>query len=696
MNLKNRPGQNGRSAAIGATVTAALGLLFLTPLGSGLIHLSYELPFAFRPPASVTNVVILYLDDDSHIKLNQVKRQRWDRTLHAQTLDRLREWGAKAVVFDVLFEERTTEAQDNALIQAAARHGNVIFGGSIEPDIVGGQEIGAHVRAPFTEAFRWGIAETAAEERTIRQHYRNQAFPQPSLAWVALEATVTNPPADRLKPRWVNYYGKPGVITNFSFYLAISNAIPPVAVSGKVVFIGERYSVSYTGGLGTDDFRTPYTRWTGRKSPGVEVAATTYLNLLHGDWLNRLPVPYELLLALVCGLAFGAGLVRLRPIPAALVAVGCALLVAAAATWLMWETFVWFPWLIVSGVQLPAALAWSVLAHTKRLQREKESLEIELAAARFRPPSSLERPDRSPTPALESAPVSGPGHDGETVLAPSGMRGSPVAAPPSIPDHTLIRVIGKGAYGEVWLARDAIKTFHAVKIVHRHDFKDAVPFEREFRGIEKFTPISRSHAGFVNVLHVGRHEQGGYFYYIMELGDDEHSGPNIDPEKYESRNLARDLKRRGRLPPEECVQLAVSLASALEHLHQHQLIHRDIKPSNIIFVRGLPKFADIGLVTDIASQGGDVSYLGTEGYIAPEGPGTAAADVFSLGAVLYEICTGLHPRRFPELPTDVIEEPNIFPLNRIIVKACEYEVRNRYQSAADLYADLVRLRLDAK
>src|SRR5262245_20926401 len=139
MKAKTRVSANLLSAGIGAGLTALLGLAFLTPLGSGLIHLSYELPFAFRPFTNVTEVIILYMDDDSHIKLNQTKRQRWDRTLHARTLDRLREWGARAVVFDVLFEEPTNEAQDNALIQAASKHSRVIFGGSIEPDIVGGK-----------------------------------------------------------------------------------------------------------------------------------------------------------------------------------------------------------------------------------------------------------------------------------------------------------------------------------------------------------------------------------------------------------------------------------------------------------------------------------------------------------------------------------------------------------------------------
>src|SRR5213593_744042 len=69
-----------------------------------------------------------------------------------------------------------------------------------------------------------------------------------------------------------------------------------------------------------------------------------------------------------------------------------------------------------------------------------------------------------------------------------------------------------------------------------------------------------------------------------------------------------------------CLSLCIHLADALDYLHRQQLIHRDMKPSNIIFVKGVPKFADIGLVTDIATKGRDVTYLGTPGRIAPEGP----------------------------------------------------------------------------
>jgi serine/threonine protein kinase len=181
----------------------------------------------------------------------------------------------------------------------------------------------------------------------------------------------------------------------------------------------------------------------------------------------------------------------------------------------------------------------------------------------------------------------------------------------------------------------------------------------------------------------------------MELGDDEVSGQQIDPNTYSPKNLAREVRRRGKLPATECLQLGLDLTTALEHLHTHQLVHRDVKPPNIIFVSGAPKFADIGLVTEMAETGRDVTALGTQGYIAPEGPGTPRADVYSLGKVIYEAATGLDRSRFPELPTSLVESADsvlIFKLNKIVVKACEINPRQRYQSAGAMHQDLLQLR----
>lgn len=263
--------------------------------------------------------------------------------------------------------------------------------------------------------------------------------------------------------------------------------------------------------------------------------------------------------------------------------------------------------------------------------------------------------------------------------------------PPQIPDHRLLRKIGSGSYGEVWLARNIIGTYRAVKIVYRRTFDSERPFEREFSGIKRFEPISRSHAGMVNILQVGRNDETGYFYYVMEVGDDQYTGQDFHPDSYKPKTLANHLSDHGRIQFEECVRLGISLSAALAHLHRQGLIHRDIKPSNIIFVGGQPKLADIGLVAEMSEAR---SFVGTEGFIPPEGPGTAQADIYSLGKVLYEISTGKDRHAFPELPSLLGESPEqnqLLELNEVVVKACATDVKERHQTADELHGELVLL-----
>src|SRR5678815_4721808 len=131
----------------------------------------------------------------------------------------------------------------------------------------------------------------------------------------------------------------------------------------------------------------------------------------------------------------------------------------------------------------------------------------------------------------------------------------------------------------------------------------------------------------------------------MEVADDLQQGAKIEAERYFPRTLANEVKSRGALPLRECLQTGLALSAALGHLHECGLIHRDIKPSNIIFVGGVPKLADIGLVTVIGER---ASYVGTAGFIPSEGPGSPTADIFSLGKVLYQIVTGKAEADFPD------------------------------------------------
>ena len=263
--------------------------------------------------------------------------------------------------------------------------------------------------------------------------------------------------------------------------------------------------------------------------------------------------------------------------------------------------------------------------------------------------------------------------------------------PPKVPNHEMVRIIGRGAYGEIWLARSLTGTWCAVKIVDRQTFASDKAFQREFEGMAKFEPISRSHDGFVDILHVGRDEAGGFFYYVMELADDHVQGTWVDPAHYVPKTLKAELSRRSRLLVDECLSIGLSLTQALGELHRKGLVHRDIKPANIIFVGGQPKIADIGLVAST----GQLSYVGTEGYVPPEGPGSAKADIYSLGKVMYEIAMGKDRLDFPALNSNLAELPDrerLLRLNEVLLHACANDPDLRYASAEEMHHDLARLR----
>jgi serine/threonine protein kinase len=291
---------------------------------------------------------------------------------------------------------------------------------------------------------------------------------------------------------------------------------------------------------------------------------------------------------------------------------------------------------------------------------------------------------------------------------------SPSSLVPTVPDYDLLRRIGRGAYGDVWLARSqATGALRAAKIVWRHTFEDAKPFQREFAGIQRFERISREHPSQLALFHIGRNEPAGYFYYVMELADAakprsedgglrmEDSDGNqpfpghprytiFDPRLYAAHTLRADLER-GRLPASRVLEIGLALSEALSHLHANGLVHRDVKPSNVIFVNGRPKLADIGLVTDASDQ---CSIVGTEGYLPPEGPGTPQADIFALGKLLYEAATGLDRRELPKLPDDLRSWPDsmqVFELNEIILEACAQDSKDRYETCDEMHADLALL-----
>jgi serine/threonine-protein kinase len=218
-------------------------------------------------------------------------------------------------------------------------------------------------------------------------------------------------------------------------------------------------------------------------------------------------------------------------------------------------------------------------------------------------------------------------------------------------------VLGRGGMASVYLARDAeLERPVAVKVLAEHladqpDFRDR--FLREAR-----LAAQLSHPNVVQVFDVG--EEDGKPFIVMEC--------------VEGSTLAEELKERGRLEPEEVVDVALQICGGLEHAHAAGLVHRDIKPQNLLLrPDGTVKIADFGIAraaeTTRLTQIGSV--LGTAAYLAPEQAlgeeVTASADIYSLGCVLYELLAGRTPYIFQTLPELAVKhrEETIEPLREL-------------------------------
>jgi CHASE2 domain-containing sensor protein len=651
----------------GAILTASLGLLALA-LWRELRLLGYDLLFLpWKATPHIEDVCIVYMDDRAFKDLKQASMKSWDLKLHSALLDQLTRDGARLVVFDVVFTYDTISTDKTRFAEAIRQNRKVVLAASLDQRKLHQFESKGPVYAwdeIADAAAASGVAEIDAPRDAIaRQYIRGPEWSDawPSLPWAAAvvaKLPIATQAGARQPDIWLNYYGPALSLPWFSYGEALSQ--PPGAFKDKMVFIGAQPKTLKLHDE-ADVIRTPHSLWGLDLFPGVEVCATTFLNFARGDGFVRLAAPVQAGIVFLSGLMLGALLSQFRPWPAAGIAV-LSILICLVAVLQVAKHHYWFGWTAIAFVQIPCSLAWSIGSRVVHLKFEKDVL----------------------TRTLE-----------ETTKLVEATKATARQKPAQmIPDHTLVKRIGKGAYGEVWLARNAVGVYHAAKIVQRRGFPADEPYEREFRGIQKFMPVSRSQPGFVHIHHVGRNDEERYFFCVMEAGDDKTAGQRIDPETYSPKTLGTELEWRGKIIPEECLQLGLALTLALEHLHQSQLIHRDIKPSNIIYVNGAPKFADIGLVTDIRSAGHDVSFLGTEGYIAPEGPGTASADVYALGKVLYEAAMGRDRRLFPEVPTAVLEEPSeglLRRLNEVIFKACEMAANERYQTAGEMHADLLAL-----
>jgi len=653
--------------AMGAALAVLCGLaLWQMPLGEKWADASYDSLFRFGTfgPRVGTNVVVIFMDNVAYAELGQTREGHWDRSLHAKLLNKLADDGCPLVVVDVFFRSPDNEEKDKALAGALSRLTNAVLAARTvdleQPGALAGTVILPN--PAFLEAARtnWGLGVVNPPAKSDLYKFVRRDWPSPdperypSLPWTAARlagAKLNDVPSGR----WLRYYGPNGAWLSLSYYLALAKGSN--YFHDKIVFIGNKPSKPSPGDPEEDKFSTPYTRLPGEAGEsvgGVEILATSFLNLLNRDWLKQMPWPAEGLLFIVTGTLFGGGLCLLRRGAAFAVGIGAALAVAIAGVGLSYFTNLWFPWLIVVGGQVPCALAWALVPAKVRAQ---------------------------PKP----APV-------KTI-----MLKFPEERLPDAPEYEVFDPpIGQGGFGKVWIVRNAIGQWQALKAVYQLKFGDNTkPYEAEFNGIQRFKPVSEKHAGLLRVDLVSKMKPEGYFYYVMELGDAQAPGWEQKPASYRPRDLeyVRKQAEGRRLPTVETLRIVTILAEALDFLHRQGLTHRDIKPSNVIFVNGRPKLADVGLVTDIRAPELISTMVGTLGYMPPppEPPGTPQADIFALGMLLYVISTGRDPGFFPDLATTLMERsgyPEFIRLNAIILRACQPDIVQRYQAAAEMLRDL--------
>ena len=266
--------------------------------------------------------------------------------------------------------------------------------------------------------------------------------------------------------------------------------------------------------------------------------------------------------------------------------------------------------------------------------------------------------------------------------------------------YEVVSAIGVGGMGEVYKARDTrLDRVVAVKVLREHLATDPdrrARFDREARAISKL-----NHPHICTLYDVGH--DSGIYYLVVEYLD--------------GQSLADRLKK-GALPIDQALAIAIDIASALDAAHRAGIVHRDLKPANVMLTKGGAKLLDFGIARMSPAPGGMTSattpatlttegaLLGTMQYMAPEQlegrEADARSDIFAFGALLYEMLSG--QRAFAgdtqAAVVAAILEKEAEPLalapslDRVVRKSLAKDADARWQTARDLLDELTWIAAD--
>ncbi|MBI4851535.1 MAG: serine/threonine protein kinase [Acidobacteria bacterium] len=247
--------------------------------------------------------------------------------------------------------------------------------------------------------------------------------------------------------------------------------------------------------------------------------------------------------------------------------------------------------------------------------------------------------------------------------------------------YTLVKQLGRGAFGVVWLAerRGAIVTTQvALKIT-----LDETP---NLDALRQEAELWVKAGGHPNVLSI--------------IEAEVYDGQVVIVSEYVSGGSLSDwLKGNGDSTPsiESSINMMIGLLSGLKHLHARQIIHRDIKPANILLQTDIPKLADFGISRVVNTTNHSGGIAGTPTYMAPEafnGERNQQTDIWSMGVMFYQMLAGKVPFSKPDIPSLCVmihrDEPPPLPntipspLKKIVLNALEKDTNRRYKSAEEM------------